>query len=106
MSSTAALSRARRLPGNGTVASTSDIVATAGGAGWYDPRLFFGDDDDGQGNGDIGRQMQLHDVLAGLADRTVGQAHFRALDLVAGLGHAFGDVRSAHRAEQLAFAAG
>src|SRR5258705_8144030 len=82
MSSTAALSRARQLPASDTMASVSGIGLL------YqlcesDARLFFRNDDDRQVDGHIGVQVQLHDVLASLADRAVGQAHFRAFDLMA-----------------------
>src|SRR5687768_8080979 len=48
--------------------------------------------------------MQLHGVLASLADRAVRQADFRTLHRVAGLTQTFYDVAVADRAEQLAFA--
>src|SRR5688572_33308135 len=51
-------------------------------------------------------QMQLHRVLASLADRAVRQAHFGTLHRVTGFAQAFDDVAVADRAEQLAFATG
>src|SRR5262245_46679715 len=99
ISSTAALSRARRGPTTATLDSgsaTSDVGLK--------PDLFLGDDRHRQIDSDVGVQVQLHDVLAGLADRAVRQTHFRALDFEARLASRLGDVRGADRAEQLAFA--
>src|SRR5688500_13479047 len=99
MSSTAALSRARRAPASETMDSASDI----GVQRWA---LLFPDNDDRHVDGHVGVQMNLHDVLTGNADRTVRQAHLRTLDLMTGLLHAVGDIGRTDRAEELALAAG
>ena len=101
ISSTAALSRARRGPTTATFDSGFGHEPAVG----LTPDLLLGDDRHRQIDGDVRVQVQLHDVLAGLADRAVRQTHFGALDLEAGLAGRFGDVRRADRAEQLAFAA-
>ena len=51
-------------------------------------------------------QLDLHDMLAGDADRSFRQAHFRTLERDAGFRHAFGDVGGTDRTEQLAFRPG
>ncbi len=68
--------------------------------------LLFGDHRERHRNVDVTVQVQRNRVFADRADRPARQAHFSALDGVAGLEAGLRDVRRADRPEQLAFVAG